>query len=551
FLPQFQELRISATSDRSENHPEGGAEGAVVAEEWFTPKKRALLAPFGVGTVDQALLSVMRVKHGFVRLFGLGGKAVIVDEVHAYDTYTSTLLERLLAWLGAMGSPVILMSATLPAARRQALVKAYAGRDVAVVPTRYPRLTWVSSDGSDTIHFAGGPIRKIELEWQVGDRAEIASRLVGVIRSGGCAAWICNTVGQAQETYETLQRAATEAGLEVGSSGGDSLLLDLFHAHYPYRERQRREARSIEAFGKEAKSRPERAILVATQVVEQSLDVDFDLIVTEMAPVDLILQRAGRLHRHPKTRRPKALSSPRLWMVAPPAGEQGPSFGSTSHIYDEYVLLKSWLALCDRTQLNLPADTEELIEGVYAEDEPAGVAAIIPARGFTGRLQDARRRMEQARVRSSQKGAARLIKAPSHPDNILYAFDVDLEEEDPTVHEAFRALTRQGVSIQVICLHAGQAGPALDPEGRFPVDLSSKPGPYLVQELLLNSMRLSHEGLFRSVAALPVPAGWRRCAYLRHSRPLIFHAGRCELGGWQLSLHDELGLVISKEGGEP
>src|SRR5207248_9773559 len=102
-----------------------GAPAGVVAAEWFTHRKRGLLAPFGVGTVDQVLLAVLQTRHVFVRLFGLAHKTVVVDEVHAYDAYMTTLLERLLEWLGALEAPVVLLSATLPRERRDRLARAY------------------------------------------------------------------------------------------------------------------------------------------------------------------------------------------------------------------------------------------------------------------------------------------------------------------------------------------------------------------------------------------------------------------------------------------
>ena len=117
-----------------------GDEGDVEAQSWFTAKKRPLLAPFGVGTIDQSLLSVLQTKHWFVRLFGLAGKVVIFDEVHAYDAYMSTILERLLHWLAEVDCTVILLSATLPEAKRRALAKAYSGRDDGE-GKRYPRIT--------------------------------------------------------------------------------------------------------------------------------------------------------------------------------------------------------------------------------------------------------------------------------------------------------------------------------------------------------------------------------------------------------------------------
>jgi len=133
---------------RSDAHEREQAE--VIAGEWFTARKRGLLAPFGVGTVDQALLAVLPTKHQFVRLGALAGKVVIFDEVHAYDAYMSIILECLLTWLAALGSPVLLLSATLPGARRDALLRAYARGLHADLPAPiaaqpYPRISWVTA----------------------------------------------------------------------------------------------------------------------------------------------------------------------------------------------------------------------------------------------------------------------------------------------------------------------------------------------------------------------------------------------------------------------
>ncbi len=149
----YQQLRqLGQIWDQSDGPSPAG--GAVVAGEWFGFRKRGLLGPFGVGTVDQALLSAMQASHSFVRLFGLAGKAVIFDEVHAFDTYTSKLLDRLLSWLAALGCPVVLLSATLPPSRRRALLRAYAGDDVDEPNTPYPRLLRATAGGVESKHWA-------------------------------------------------------------------------------------------------------------------------------------------------------------------------------------------------------------------------------------------------------------------------------------------------------------------------------------------------------------------------------------------------------------
>lgn len=193
--------------------------GGIAAEEWFMRRKRGLLAPFGVGTVDQILLAALKTRQVFVRLFGLAGKTIIVDEVHAYDAYMTTLLERLLEWLAALDCSVVLLSATLPEAKRRVLINAYRkGRGIearAELPdVKYPRVTWTTSETtkaepisvaqaeeSDGMTF---PPRALRIEWRDGgllesdsDTFPLGDELQHKLAAGGCAAVICNTVDRA------------------------------------------------------------------------------------------------------------------------------------------------------------------------------------------------------------------------------------------------------------------------------------------------------------------------------------------------------------------
>lgn len=202
---------------------------SVVAAEWFTHRKRGLLAPFGVGTVDQALMAVLQTKHVFVRLFGLAHKTVIIDEVHAYDAYMSKLLERLLEWLAALGSPVVLLSATLPSERRRALLEAYRrGLNaeampmvIKTAPVSYPRLTWATKITGDeeSIEVSAHASRTLQLVW-VDGRIPVSSaatpayplgeQLRIALAGGGCAAVICNTVNRGL-VWNLLRKEVPEA----------------------------------------------------------------------------------------------------------------------------------------------------------------------------------------------------------------------------------------------------------------------------------------------------------------------------------------------------
>ncbi|MDI7275900.1 MAG: CRISPR-associated helicase Cas3', partial [Anaerolineae bacterium] len=263
---------------------EGGPAAAVDPMAWFLPRKRSLLAPYGVGTVDQALLSVLPTSHFYLRLCGLARKTVIFDEVHAYDTYMSALFERLLAWLHALGSSVIILSATLPASTRRRLLEAF-GSSPGIVPAEpcaCPAISWRSGQRAGVRPLRADDLRRqVYLRW-VGRDCVLAD-LKAALAQGGCAAVICNTVARAQEAYLGLKEARLVPPEE----------LYLFHARYPQAWRDGIEARVLERFGKTRRRRgDERAILVATQVVEQSLDLDFDYMATDLAPVDLLIQRA-------------------------------------------------------------------------------------------------------------------------------------------------------------------------------------------------------------------------------------------------------------------
>ena len=220
--------------------------------------------------------------------------------------------QRLLTWLRAVGTSVVLLSATLPAQTRRELVQAYAGDGVDVPDAIYPAITWAANGQVGSVPLPLSESRVVALEWISRDPAAIVTQLRDALREGGCAAVICNTVGRSQEVY----RAVRDAGLVAP---GD---LILFHARTPFAWRDQIEKDVLSRFGKGGE-RPQKAIVVATQVIEQSLDLDFDVMISDLAPVDLLLQRAGRLHRHPRPPRPAPVAAPRL-LVAVDEGEDLP-----------------------------------------------------------------------------------------------------------------------------------------------------------------------------------------------------------------------------------
>ncbi len=512
----------------------------VVAAEWFTHRKRGLLAPFGVGTIDQALLAVLQTRHVFVRLFGLAHKIVIIDEVHAYDAYMSVLLERLLKWLGALGSPVILLSATLPKSKRDSLIKAYLkGLKVPdyqqTTASTYPLITWATRDGHGKCHIqtSKSNSRTLYLRDFSGDLNKLGEELSKILVEGGCIAIICNTVQKAQDIYEALSPYFPE-----NASDGHPVL-DLLHARFLYKDRAERELRSLIRFGKPGASvtdqhgsvykvnRPNRAILVATQIIEQSLDLDFDLMISEHAPIDLLLQRSGRLHRH-KRNRPAKMEHPTLWII-PNNPDDRLDFGINSLVYDEHVLLRSYLCLQKRNHIRIPEDVAELIESVYSS-RPCIDTEII------NKWQETANRLQEKKEAKEDNAKQKLI-LPPHCQDFFQDFNSELEEDNPDIHKTFQALTRDDdtPNVQVVLLH------------NFEEDRKEASRLDQTRWLLERSVSISSRMIADSLTKKAPESCWRENPLLRHHRLLVLNNNsEVQVGQSQLRLDKRLGIVISK-----
>jgi CRISPR-associated endonuclease/helicase Cas3 len=514
----------------------------VVAREWHTARKRTLLSPYGVGTIDQALMGAVRSRHQFVRLFGLAGRTVILDEIHAYDLYTSTLLERFLEWLALLGSPVIALSATLPAETRRRLVSAYAtgcGCAEPQLPTDqpYPRLTtFTPAAAVQVTSFPASThvTRSLNLRW-VKDEGWITA-LQEKLTDGGCAAVICSTVGRSQEVFERLQShfAPDELGL--------------FHGRFLFIKRDEIEKGCIVKFGKPSDSktrRPHKYVLVATQVIEQSLDLDFDLMISDLAPIDLLLQRSGRLHRHEeRKKRPAKLTQPTMWLVAPKLDKTGKAgFGDSELIYDRHVLLRSWLSLRDRvgehSSIQLPQEMDALIEAVYDKDAiPETTLEVVHQNDWQTSLSEYEKDDSQDRSKADQ------VKLPSaRGDHKPYEFTHRGEEDDDN---AIAAVTRLGEkSVTVIFVKQSGNGLIL-PMTKQAINLDQAPDLPTIRALLEHSTRISKKGLVEELLKQENPKKWTS-ALLRHCRYISLSTqDRTQVGKWELSLDVERGVVIER-----
>lgn len=427
----------------------------VVVSDWFQGRKKGMLSSFVVCTVDQVLMGALNMKHLSLRHLALAGKVVIIDECHAYDSYMQQYLRRVLEWLGTWGCPVILLSATLPASVRDMLVNAYRGDSQEKCPAS-------AVDGSETL--AGPPQKKLSRKerarakrvrpeptpvtepidasyplvtvalksddsksnalryecdassrsTEIGlsilqDDPDSLIELLSVeLAEGGVAGVICDTVTRAQTVYRALKDCF-----------GTTRSCLLTHARFMDLDRMANERKLRSLLGPNATrangKRPERMIVVGTQVLEQSLDIDFDLLVTDVAPIDLLMQRMGRVHRHARgmgeADRPSGLRQARCYLRGiKEMKPEGPEFSSgVSKVYDQASLMESLAVsgLCRmnaNVDLSLPQDIARLVRLAYA---PA-VTGEIPG-GWRDSYRDACDERESAIQEKRQRAEAYLL----------------------------------------------------------------------------------------------------------------------------------------------
>ncbi|NPV75787.1 MAG: CRISPR-associated helicase Cas3' [Anaerolineae bacterium] len=530
----FQEMRLTAVEDDDLD-----TTGNVNAMDWFLPRKRTFLAPFGVGTVDQAFFSVLRTKHSFLRLFGLHQKVVIFDEVHAYDVYMMEIFNRLLAWLRAVGSPVILLSATLPEQTRLTLLRAYQ-REAMIGSSQaaYPRLSINDGRCIRTQSLGKYPDRVIHLERINRDPMMLIGVLKNRLSQGGCAAIICNTVERAQQVYKILE--------DDGSFKSDGVYL--LHSRMPYCWRESVEHSILKQFGKpdSPQTKIRRGVVVATQIIEQSLDLDFDLLISDLAPVDLIIQRIGRLQRHSNHSwspvRPSGLKEP-LCVICQPdtTSENGlPEFEKDVFVYDQAILQRTLFTLLPYDAICLPADSDRLINTVYSEDELPHCSEEQMA---------AIRSLYKSMVKKQgEESAAAINRMVGDVDDASALGDqsVYLKEDDESVGRDAQALTRNNVlpSVQLVCFEKkGETFYLLD--NRAACNLEKPPRGKQLKHALRSIVTTSNPRVVKHFIAQPHLKVWKKIPALRSAHPIVFEDGICEIEkGLTLRLEERIGLLI-------
>ncbi|WP_404200287.1 CRISPR-associated helicase Cas3' [Streptomyces tauricus] len=529
--------------------------------EWFLGSKRGLLAPFVVGTVDQLLYAATRTRHVMLRMAGLAGKVVILDEVHACDVYMSQFLQEALRWLGQAGVSVLVLSATLAPAQRQALIEAYlAGaasreefRVQVPVPSGYPSVTaaWLPASGEPQIHMdatgswredlgvrvrvvpeavPGARCSRQERERLQGEAdARVGDLLASELADGGTALVIRNSVARAQSLYEEL-------GKRFGKDE-----VRLLHARFTVARRADLTEESLRLLGpRTPRARGGRLILVATQLAEQSFDVDADLLVTDLAPVDLLLQRIGRLHRHEDTWRPDRLRVPQVFLTGfEPREGREPAFAFASEmIYGRHLLLRTAAVLPGAGEVwSVPGDVPELVARVYGAD-----ASLLPQMWREAGEEASREQENRDRTRAENARQFLLTAPGEHEKRTLaglhYGGSTAGSNED-----SLQAAVRDGdESVEVVLVVREEDDAVFRTLTGRALSVNGEVAPEVLEEVLGSVVRLPPK-LTQAAAQLQPLPGWHGHPWLRHSRALVLDGSRrARLGDLTVSYDDEFGL---------
>ncbi|KAA8816148.1 hypothetical protein CSQ85_12040 [Bifidobacterium rousetti] len=463
FDDAFAALPSSGSTDEDAGPEEIDRMEATIAD-WLCGRRRGMLSDFVVGTIDQLLMAGLQSRYVALRHLAIAGKVVVLDEIHATTAYMNVYLETVLSWLGEYRVPVVMLSATLPPARRAALVAAYnAGLtgvrvdDAVPMFAGYPLLTVCDTAGVRSITPASsGRTRGIDMTL-VDDTDETLVRIVRkALDSGGCVVVIRDTVTRARHAYRLLRDK-----LETP--------VTLCHSRFMAADRAENDRMLLERFGADSTPETRCGVVVATQVVEQSLDVDFDVMVSDIAPVDLLLQRAGRLQRHDRTR-PVGIGGPRLYVtgVGSCDPDTAPTFAKNlERVYPRAHLMRTLAAMGLRPeytrQVTIPDDLPGLVASVYGEQPICPPGWRNGKNGETVACEALARRIAHDSATAAQW---RIIR-PDDRKGDPYAFEEWASDLDPESANAHKTMTtvRGGIdSFEMILLESDRSGRLVLPD---------------------------------------------------------------------------------------
>lgn len=519
----------------------------VFVNEWFAGRKKTALDDFVVGTVDGFLCCALKQKHLALRHLGFSKKVVVVDEVHAYDTYMQQYLEESIRWMGAYGVPVILASATLPQDKRKSLILAYLkgkgfkSRDITLTNdisgNKYPLITY--TDGKEVkveTDFLNTNVKTVDVKRL--NKGEILFRIEELLEGDGVIGIIVNTVKEAQNL-----------GRELKERFGNNTVV-ILHSAFIATDRIVKESNLLDMIGKNGK-RPKRKIIIGTQVIEQSLDIDFDVLITDLCPVDLLLQRIGRLHRHER-KRPDKHKNPVVYVMG--TSDSFDFEKGSVLVYGKFYLIRTQCYLPDK--ISIPSDIPELVNKVYGTEHPDLSEELnnIYQKSIIRHNNDVENKKEKAKTYCIDNPVG-LIN-PTRNNLIGWLKNLNNADSEETVNAQVRDIRE---TVEVIAVKKVGSG-----YGTFKdnADISERVcNETIAKELAKNTIRLPYyvtcnKGVSATVTELEKYnrqklKNWQKYSWLKGALGIIFDENGCfEINGIKLRYDDEFGLREEISDGE-
>jgi len=524
---------------------DGEDNGTVFVNEWFSGRKTSALDDFVVGTVDQFLLLALKQKHLALRHLGFSKKVVIIDEVHAYDSYMNQYLLRAIQWMGAYGVPVVILSATLPAESRRKLVKNYVrGKGIKWSKNQmetglfqtdiYPLITY--TDNKEVKQFQDfAPAKSNSVDIKRYEEQNLDQLLDNLSQTIGVIGIIVNTVKRAQELAKKC----------VAKYGSERV--ELLHSSFITTDRIKKENELIKMIGKDA-DRPKQKIIIGTQVMEQSLDIDFDVLISDLAPMDLLIQRVGRLHRH-DIQRPAQFGKPVLYVLGT---DQDFEFESGSEfVYGGYLLARTQYYLPE--VLTLPDDISTLVQKVYGEND-IEIPAELEEKYFKMR----KKHDEKLKNKKDKADVYRLnspARKSSPRKNTLIGW-LDSSAKDKGEEHASAQVRDSQDTLEIIALKKTENGYGTFDEA---IDLSNQIDDFNVSKRIAkHTLRLPYALSYPSIIDDTIEilekenkkylSDWQEQPWLKGSLGIIFNEDQqYYLNGYILHYDSKFGLMHEKE----
>jgi CRISPR-associated endonuclease/helicase Cas3 len=517
---------------------DGEDHGSVFVNEWFSGRKKSSLDDFVVGTVDGFLLTALKQKHLALRHLGFSKKVVIIDEVHAYDTYMQQYLKEAIQWMGAYRTPVILASATLPQERRKDLISAYLkGMGLKKKDIEFPEK--ISGNEYPMVSYTDGKTVRVQTDFPAMQEKyvcihklseeELLEKTADLLDGGGIVGIIVNTVRRAQQLGKLCKE-----------NFGDDIV-EVLHSSFIATDRLEKESQLMDMIGKHGK-RPEKKIIIGTQVIEQSLDIDFDVLITDLCPIDLLIQRIGRLHRH-EIRRPEKHRKPVVYVMG--VNDRLEFERGSEHIYGKYLLARTQYFL--KKGIKIPIDIPVLVNDVYGDAVPEFPEELQRV------YQKSREEMEAFKQQKKDTALTYRIESPYRKKNLIgWLKDPDCSKSDEMAAAQVRDIQE---TIEIIAVKQMGNGYGIFSGGR---DISGRiEEPEIAKELAKQTIRLPNyvtvrKGVRRTIEYLEeynleYLRNWQEQPWLKGSLGVIFdEEGKFDFNGITLCYDNEFGLREEK-----